>query len=185
MATLRSAVDTRHSAATHSLSTTRAAERADLARRVAELEGKRQLEERRLREAWRDREKRLWDRVESSIKGEEERLRARLDAEKKARDAEDRARAVEEQKRKDEEAKRKDQEAKKQREVEARRLKDEEERKKKAEEERIAQEQRNALELANAEQQEGQNLRSTLGLLESRVLWLGGLKSLKVRKLCL
>jgi len=175
LATLRSAVVTTRNVTEHSLSTSRAAERADLARRVTELEAKRQLEERRLREAWHDREKRLWDRVESSIKGEEERLRARLDAEKKTREAEERAKAVEEQKLKDEAARN-------QREAEARRLKEEEERKRKDEEKRIAQEQENARAQANAEQQEGQNLRSALGLLEARALWLSGLKSLKTLK---
>ncbi|KLO06245.1 hypothetical protein SCHPADRAFT_838304, partial [Schizopora paradoxa] len=172
LATLRSAVVSRHNATEHSILAAREAERVDLARRVAELEGKRQLEERRLRDAWREREKRLWDRVESSIKGEEDRYRARLEAEKKAREAEERAKLAEEQRRRDEEAK-------KRKEAEALRLKAEEERKKKEEEERIAQEQKIAQEQATAEQQEGQKMRSTLGCLEARDLWLSGLKAVK------
>ncbi len=104
LATLRSAVVTTRNVTEHSLSTTRAAEARRSCPTRHRTRSERQLEERRLREAWRDREKRLWDRVESSIKGEEERLRARLDAEKKTREAEERAKAVEEQKLKDEAA---------------------------------------------------------------------------------
>ncbi|KAI0777666.1 GLE1-like protein-domain-containing protein [Trametes elegans] len=109
---------------------------------------KKQQEEEQLRLQWKERDRKLWERIDSVIKVEEEKLRAKLELERRKREeeerirreAEDKKRQEEERKRKEEEEKRKQQE----REAEEARQQAEVERKR-VEQERAEEQERKAL----------------------------------------
>ncbi|GJE98233.1 GLE1-like protein-domain-containing protein [Phanerochaete sordida] len=77
-----------------------------------------QKHESQLREFWKQRDKEMWDRVEHAIKIEEDKVKVRLEAERRAREeeerkrkeAEEKARLERERKQQEEEKKRKDEE---------------------------------------------------------------------------
>ena len=72
-----------------------------------------QQEENRLRAQWKERDKKLWERIDTVIKVEEDRQRAKQEAEQKKREEEERIRReAEEKRRQEEERKRKEEEAK-------------------------------------------------------------------------
>ena len=100
------------------------------------------VEEERMREDFKLREKRIWDQIENVIKLEEDKIKARLEAEKRAQEEAERKRKEEERKLKEEEDrkraeedKRKAEEEKKRKEEEEAKRKEEEQKKKKQEEE--------------------------------------------------
>ncbi|KAJ7213889.1 GLE1-like protein-domain-containing protein, partial [Mycena pura] len=106
-------------------------------RQMAEVEGllgslklKQQTEDEKLRQAWQERDKLLWQRIDSGIKLEEDKVRARLEAERKVREAEERKRQEEQtQKRQLEEKQRKEEEERRKAAEEAERRQKEEEKK--------------------------------------------------------
>ncbi|KAI0795044.1 GLE1-like protein-domain-containing protein [Abortiporus biennis] len=135
-----------------------------------------QTEEQRMREIWKGRDKLLWDRVESVIKVEEEKLKVRLEEERRKREEEEKKkREAEEQKRIEEEKKK--QHAEKLRlEAEARLKEKERER---LEKERQEQMERERVAQAKAEEKE----RKALGMTTAEDDWKRareGLKKLKV-----
>ncbi|OCH90207.1 hypothetical protein OBBRIDRAFT_619396 [Obba rivulosa] len=93
---------------------------------LAALNMRRQREERQLKREWAERNRKMWQQVDASIKLEEDKVKTRLEAERKHREEEERKRRQEEQKRRAEEQ-RKRQEEEKQR-AEELALKQEEER---------------------------------------------------------
>ena len=95
------------------------------------------LEEMKLKEAWKVRERELWQRVEFVIKLEEDKVAKKLEEERKRREEEERKRKEEETRKRQAEEKRLQEELakKKQEEDRARKEREEEERRKKFEEE--------------------------------------------------
>ncbi|KAH9920021.1 GLE1-like protein-domain-containing protein [Epithele typhae] len=87
---------------------------------LAAMNLKRQQEESQLREQWKERDRKLWERIDTVIKVEEDRVRVKLEQERKKREEAERVqRAEEEKKRQEEERKRKvEEEARKQKEQE-------------------------------------------------------------------
>ncbi|KAJ7160083.1 GLE1-like protein-domain-containing protein [Mycena filopes] len=88
---------------------------AEVQAQLNTLKIQQQKEEDQLRQGWKERDKVLWQRIDSVIQLEEDKVRARLEAERKVREQEERKRQeeemkkrqLEEQKRKEEEDKRK------------------------------------------------------------------------------
>jgi nucleoporin GLE1 len=72
---------------------------------LAALHMQQKTEEMRLREAWKERERILWDRIDAAIKSEEEKAQAQIDTERKAREEEEWKRREEEEKKRVEEEK--------------------------------------------------------------------------------
>ncbi|KAK7048672.1 GLE1-like protein-domain-containing protein [Favolaschia claudopus] len=109
-----------------------------------------QREEDRLRTGWKERDKLLWQRIDSVIKLEEDKVRTRLEAERKVREQEERKRQEEEmRKREQEDKRRKDEEDKrKAQEDEARQRAEEQKQKDDAEKQRIQDEKDRADRLA-------------------------------------
>ncbi|EPQ51338.1 hypothetical protein GLOTRDRAFT_141097 [Gloeophyllum trabeum ATCC 11539] len=108
--------------------------------RIAKLQMEQQSEEEKLREAWKARDKRLWERIEAVIKAEEDKVKAKLEADRKAKEeAEKKKREEEERRRQEEERKRKEAEEarlkKEREETEAREQQAKEEEQKRKEEE--------------------------------------------------
>lgn len=95
---------------------------ADVQARLRAFNALQQKHEDQLRELWRQRDKEMLDRVEKAIRLEEDKVRARLEAERKAREeqerkrreAEERARLERERKQQEEERQRREEEEKRQ-----------------------------------------------------------------------
>ncbi|KAF7314635.1 hypothetical protein MKEN_00937200 [Mycena kentingensis (nom. inval.)] len=118
-------------------------------RQLAEVEGllsslkiQQQKEEDTLKRTWQERDKALWARIDAGIKVEEDKVRAKLDAERKVREEAERKRAEEEARRKaEEDRKQKEAEEAKRAAEEKERLRVEGEKKKQEDERRQAQEE--------------------------------------------
>ncbi|KAI0071307.1 hypothetical protein K474DRAFT_1669133 [Panus rudis PR-1116 ss-1] len=80
---------------------------AEVESQLASFKLAQQTEEQQLRAQWQERDRQLWDRIEKVIKFEQDKLNARLEAERKQREEEERKRKNEELKRRLEEEKRK------------------------------------------------------------------------------
>ncbi|KAJ6611409.1 GLE1-like protein-domain-containing protein [Mycena sp. CBHHK59/15] len=153
------------------------------ARQMAEVQAQlntlklqQQKEEDKLRQGWQARDKLLWQRIDSVIHLEEEKVRARLEAEKKAREQEERKRQEEEmQKRQQEEKRRQAEEEKRKAAEEAERLREEEERQRTQDEKdragrlKAEVEHRKAAGLTTAEE-DWRNARSILMILKSNTM---------------
>ncbi|KAG1813684.1 GLE1-like protein-domain-containing protein [Suillus subaureus] len=98
-----------------------AAQLAEVQKQLAALQVRQQAEVNRLVSSWQEQDKTFHGRIEGVIRVEEERLRAKLEAERKAREEVEKKRKEEEERRKvEEEVKRKEEEqAQRQREAEA------------------------------------------------------------------
>lgn len=123
-----------------------------------------QTEEQKLRAQWQVRERVLWERIEGIIKIEEDKVKAKLEAERKKREEEERRRMEAEEKRRQEEE-RKRQEA--------------EERRREAEQRQMEEQERNrvAAQLA-AEEKE----RKSLGVTTAEQDWVRARTILQVRR---
>ena len=142
------------------------------------------VEEERMREDFKLREKRIWDQIENVIKLEEDKVKARLEAEKRAQEGAERKRKEEERKLKEEEErkraeedKRKAEEEKKRKEEEEAKRKEEEQKKKKQEEEQELLE-REKLRVQREESEKEQ--RKGLGMSTTTDDWLSARTLLKV-----
>ena len=62
----------------------------ELNRRLNDLDIRRSTDDERVRAAWAERNKRLWQRIEGAIKIEEDKLRAKLEVERRVREEEER-----------------------------------------------------------------------------------------------
>ncbi|KAG2082364.1 GLE1-like protein-domain-containing protein [Suillus cothurnatus] len=104
-----------------SLAAMHAEQLAEVQRQLAALQVRQQSEVNKLVSSWQEQDKTFRGRIEGVIRVEEEKLRAKLEAERKAREEAEKKRKEEEERRKaEEEAKRKEEEqAQRQREVEA------------------------------------------------------------------
>ncbi|KAG1853314.1 GLE1-like protein-domain-containing protein [Suillus tomentosus] len=104
-----------------SLETMHAQQLVEVQKQLAALQVRQQTEVNKLVSSWQEQEKTFRNRIEGVIRVEEEKLRAKLEAERKAREEAERKRKEEEEKRKvEEQAKRKEEEqAQRQREAEA------------------------------------------------------------------
>lgn len=93
----------------------------EVQKQLAALQVRQQMEVNKLVSSWQEQDKTFRNRIEGVISVEEEKLRAKLEAERKAREEAERKRKEEEEKRKvEEQAKRKEEEqAQRQREAEA------------------------------------------------------------------
>ncbi|PPQ69642.1 hypothetical protein CVT24_001215 [Panaeolus cyanescens] len=128
---------------------------AELQKKLAALKQQQLQAENELRSRWQIREQELWNRVEASIKLEEEKLARKLEAERQARDAEEKKRKAEELKRRLAEEKRLQEETAKQQ---------EEERKKKEEEEKQRQEKELEEKMKKLEEERERRLDEERGL---------------------
>ncbi|KAG2047391.1 hypothetical protein BDR06DRAFT_963970 [Suillus hirtellus] len=104
-----------------SLATMHAQQLVEVQKQLAALQVRQQTEVNKLVSSWQEQDKTFRNRIEGVIRVEEEKLRAKLEAERKAREEAERKRKEEEEKRKvEEQAKRKEEEqAQRQREAEA------------------------------------------------------------------
>ncbi|KAG1856347.1 GLE1-like protein-domain-containing protein [Suillus subalutaceus] len=104
-----------------SLATMHAAQLAEVQKQLATLQVRQQVEVNKLVSSWQEQDKTFRGRIEGVIRVEEEKLRAKLEAERKAREEAEKKRKEEEERRKvEEEVKRKEEEqAQRQRETEA------------------------------------------------------------------
>lgn len=112
-----------------SLAAMHAQQLAEVQKQLAALQVRQQADVNKLVSSWQEQDKTFRGRIEGVIRVEEEKLRAKLEAERKAREEAERKRKEEEEKRKlEEEVKRKEEEqAQKQREAEAAAKRQEEE----------------------------------------------------------
>ncbi|KAI8970573.1 GLE1-like protein-domain-containing protein [Trametes punicea] len=146
---------------------------------LAAMNLKKKQEEDELVSQWKERDRRLWERIDAVIKKEEEKMRAKLEAERKKREEEERIRReAEEKKRQEEERKRKEQEEKrrKQEEEEAERRRQQEAERQRAERERAEEQERKALGFTTAFE-DWKRARETLRALKS-----GPMKTVKADK---
>ena len=124
-------------------------------------------------EGWKERDKKIWDSVEDTIRREEERARLRLEQERREREEAERKRREETERRIAAERKRMEEEAERLRkeaeEKEKRRLEDEEIKK------------REAVEKERLEREKGaEDLRKNVVIPKADELWVSGLKMLNV-----
>ncbi|KAF8662050.1 hypothetical protein AX16_001235 [Volvariella volvacea WC 439] len=117
---------------------------AEVEARLSNLRLQQEREEKRLRDEWQARDKRLWANVESVIKTEEDKVKAKLEAEKRVKEEAERKKREEEAKKRAEEEKAKAELARRLKEEEEAKRKKEEEEKKRLEEERARTEKENA-----------------------------------------
>ncbi|EDR10205.1 uncharacterized protein LACBIDRAFT_318370 [Laccaria bicolor S238N-H82] len=142
---------------------------------LAEVQGKlnalrlqQQAAETKLREDMKARDKLLWQRVESVIKMEEDKVKARLEKEKKAREEEERLAKEAELKRRLEEEKKKEEEERKRKEAEeAQRLVDDKKKKEEEEERARITEEKEKTERLKAEQEQ----RNAMGMTTAEHDW--------------
>ncbi|KAG9220039.1 hypothetical protein CCMSSC00406_0007899 [Pleurotus cornucopiae] len=131
----------------------------EVARKLRDLQLHQQSEERRLKEVWDTRAKQQWQRIEGVIKQEEDKLKAKLEAERKVREEEEkRQREAELKRRLLEEKKRQEEEAKKREEEETKRKQEEERKQREEEEQRLQKEQQEKDERTKAERDQRQAL---------------------------
>ncbi|KAL5532421.1 GLE1 [Sanghuangporus sanghuang] len=132
--------------------------------------------ESQLRERWKERDKKLWERIEASIREEEEKLRMAQEAQRKAREeAERKRREQEEKRRKEEENKRKAEEERRQKELEDLLQKELEVAAEREKEERARKEKTQDTGLVE--------LRERTGMFDCGDMWKIGLRCLKYIKL--
>ncbi|KZT25957.1 hypothetical protein NEOLEDRAFT_1133025 [Neolentinus lepideus HHB14362 ss-1] len=144
--------------------------------RLAGLRLRQKTEEEKLREDWKVRDKQLWDKIEAVIKAEENKVKAKLDAELRAKEEE-------EKKRKEEEERKKQEEERKLKEAEEARLKKErEEEEARQQKEREEEQRRKEDELQKAQterlKQEEQE-RKAIGMTTAEDDWRSARDSLK------
>ncbi|KAH7926574.1 hypothetical protein BV22DRAFT_1118778 [Leucogyrophana mollusca] len=122
--TLRRSQELQHLGAVH------AQQVAEVQKHLADIQMRQQEGIRRLTEMWKEQDKKQRDRIEAIIKLEEDKLRAKLEAERKAREEEEARRRAEEKLRKDEEEKKRveEEQRRKQKEAEEEDKRQEEER---------------------------------------------------------
>lgn len=139
----------------------------DVQAQLAAMDLQKKREEDNLRAQWKERDRQLWVRIDAVIKVEEDRLRAKQEAERKKREEEERVkREAEEKKRQEEE--------KKQSEIEEKRKqkeKEDEEKRKQLEDERQQEERDRAESLE----------RNVLGFTSAMEDWKRARETLKVR----
>ncbi|KAI0826637.1 GLE1-like protein-domain-containing protein [Trametes gibbosa] len=125
----------------------------EVQRQLSEMNLKKRQDEEQLRSQWKERDRRLWERIDAVIKLEEEKMRVKLEGERRKREEEERIRRViEEKKRQEDERKRHEEEEKskkREQEDEERRQVVEAERAR-AERERTEEQERKALGLTTA-----------------------------------
>jgi nucleoporin GLE1 len=136
---------------------------------------KNRAQEQKLKTHWQERDKRQQQRIESVIKFEEDKRKAILEAERKAKEEEERRkRAEEEAKRLEEEARRLEEERKKKEELRQRLIKEKEEQE---------QQQRERAERETSEKEKSESSgRNTIGLTLTLEDWSQARDTLKVRK---
>ncbi|OJT07083.1 Nucleoporin gle1 [Trametes pubescens] len=134
---------------------------------LSALNVKKQQEEEVLRTQWKERDRKLWERIDAVIKMEEEKLRVKLEVERKKREEEERVRKEAEEKKRQEEERRCKEEAEKRKQKE----KEEEEERQQAEAERLRNER------DRAEEQE----RKALGFTTAFEDWKRARDTLKAR----
>lgn len=152
----------------------RAKEMEDMKQMLAAMDVQRQQQEHKLKEAWRERDRKLWERIESVIKVEEDKVRARVEAERQAREEQERMRRAEEERMKLEEEKKRRADEERQRKVLEERLQ--------KEKEAMARAEREEAERQKSEQEKGADgLRTAAELFRADELWTLGLRTLKAR----
>lgn len=140
---------------------------------LSSLKLKHEREEADLVARWKERSKKMWEKIEGAIKFEEEKVRVKLEKERKLKEEEEKKRKAEELKRRIAEEKRKAEEERKRKEEEEeqkRQAAEEEERKKAEEVERKKAEQ-----LAKEAEE-----RKALGMATAEEDWIGARSTLKV-----
>ncbi|CCM04763.1 uncharacterized protein FIBRA_06953 [Fibroporia radiculosa] len=135
---------------------------------LAALNIRRQVGEKAMVEAWKERNKKLWDGIEAVIKSEEEKVRIKLEAERKKREEEERKRQEEEERRRQEEEKKR---------------KEEEERMRQEQEEAEAKRRREEAERIRREREQAEaKLRETLGITTATQDWCSARDMLRLLK---
>lgn len=150
------------------------------------LEARRSAEqnvEAKFRERWKERNKLLWNRIESAIGEEEAKWREQQAREQKARDEEMRRRKEEEDKRKrEEETRRKQAEEAKRKEAEVK-MKLEEAKKKREAEEAEARAREQKAQQERVKDEGVMRLRELTGMYDSEGMWYVGLRNLNVSQI--
>ncbi|PFH48824.1 hypothetical protein AMATHDRAFT_149026 [Amanita thiersii Skay4041] len=123
---------------------------AEVQNHLNALRLQRQSEEQKLREAWKARDRMLWERIEGVIKLEEDKFKRKLEEEKRIKAEEEQRRRLEEERRKMEA------ERKKKEEEEARRKKEQQEREEAEAKQRQEEEERTRLERLKTEKDQRQ-----------------------------
>jgi nucleoporin GLE1 len=107
-----------------------------------------------MKEQWKAQDQRLWERIESVIKLEEDKVKAKLEEERRVREEEEKKRKAEElMRRLAEEKKKQEEEDRKRKEEDERRAKDEQKKKEEEEEKRAAEEEKAKSERFKAEEE--------------------------------
>ncbi|KAF6760541.1 GLE1-like protein-domain-containing protein [Ephemerocybe angulata] len=125
------------------LSSTHAKEMSEIESQLSRFRLAQEKEEAALRQKWKEREAKLWERIEGVIRIEEDKVRAKLEAERQKREKEEAAKKEEEMRRQLLEQKRRKEEEAKQKAEEERKREEEEKREKERvalEEERVRKE---------------------------------------------
>ncbi|THG95195.1 hypothetical protein EW026_g6411 [Hermanssonia centrifuga] len=134
-----------------------------------------QMEEAKMREGWKERDRQLWERVERVIKMEEDKVKVKLEAERRRQQEEER-------RRKEVEERLKQEEERKQQALEKKRKEEEEKRQMEAREEEVKRQQleleKQRVEQEQAEQEE----RKAIGLTTAAEDWRRGREMLKKLK---
>lgn len=149
---------------------------------LATLDLQRKAEELELKERWKERNQQLWKLINGVIKSEEDKLRVKLEAERKKKEEEERKRREEEERRRQEEERKRNEEEKRRQEEEGRRRQKEREEqeklqqleaeKQRAEQEQAEEQQRKALGFTTA-MEDWKRARDTLKVTEHHVLSCG------------
>lgn len=159
------------------LATLHTQQMAEVQAQLEALELQRQNDERKLKDGWKQRDQRLWQRIDAVIRFEEEKVRVRLEAERKAKEEEERRKREEELKRRAEEEKRKQEEERRQKEEEDRQTQIQTQKQKEEEDARQKEEAARArTERLQADEQE----RKALGLTTAEEDWRHARQTLKV-----
>ena len=140
---------------------------------LSQMDIRRKQDETQLKEAWKERQRKLWEQIDGIIKDKEEKERAQVEAERKAKEEAERKRIEEEERRRKEEEEKKRQEEERLRKLQEEKAKKELEEKERAE--------REEAERIKREQEKGSAaIRDNAGLPSAAELWSGGLRTLKV-----
>ncbi|KAJ3554600.1 hypothetical protein NP233_g12387 [Leucocoprinus birnbaumii] len=151
-------------------------DKAQMQARLQQVRLQQQEEEKRIRYDWELRQRNLWNRIETAIKQEEDKVAQRLAEEQRVRDEEERKRKDEELKKRLAEEKRKAEEERIRKEEEEKKREEEEQKKKEEEEERLREEEeRQKKERIDGERQQ----RQQLGLSTAEDDWVSARDNLK------
>ncbi|KAF8632682.1 hypothetical protein AX17_004814 [Amanita inopinata Kibby_2008] len=151
--------DKAHAADHEKLASLHAQQMAEVQSHLNALRLQQQKEEQKLRDGWKARDQVLWERIESVIRMEENKMRKKLEEERRAKqEAETRRRLEEEKRRMEEERRRREEEDKRKKEEEVFREKDEREKKEAEEKQRRLEEEKAKSERVKAEQEQRQVL---------------------------